>query len=139
MTHHYYCLFSVYLYTPSFASCSVVTHIYTNRLEIWDSPQKKNGGDKRQHFSAIFDNSEKKQNNVRGATPKLLGGPNPSLHHLSPSLPFTFPFPPLTSFHSLPLEVGRLSTAGLGSALSSTTASQRLGGRAAQRIWCILP
>ena len=54
--------------------------------------------------------------------PKFLGGPNPSLHLLFPSLPFTFASPliPLPSPFPLPLEAGPLNTArGMGSVISS--------------------
>jgi len=50
---------------------------------------------------------------IGGATPKSLGGPNPSSTSSPLSLPFTFlshAFPPL-SFPSLSLDVGPLSTA----------------------------
>ena len=37
---------------------------------------------------------------IAGATPKFLGGPNPSLH-LSPSFPFTFSSPSPVSLHAV--------------------------------------
>ena len=63
---------------------------------------------------------------IGSATPKFLGGPNPSVHLVSPSDSFTFsslPLSPPLPFPSLALEVGPLSTArDLGNAVRSPPA-----------------
>jgi len=80
------------------------------------------------------DTANKLQERIGGATPKFLGGPNPSLH-LSPSFPFTVP-PPLP-FPSIPLEVGPLNRGrGLGHFKLPQWGLGRSPSR--KRIWCIL-